>query len=81
MVVLNENFAPENPALGSNEARPRGDGEPKASPEEGFKRVPGIGQFEPQNRVGIFLAGWVIASGLIGLQPATASEKNGLRLR
>ncbi len=36
---------------------------------------------QPKNRVGNFLAGWVIAPGEIGLQPATASGKIGLRLR
>ena len=54
MVALNRDYAAAKTDTDPHEARQRVDGEPKASPKDGLKRVPEIGQFEPQNRVGGF---------------------------
>lgn len=56
MVALNPDFAPSQAEADTHEARQRVDGEPKASPKDGLKRVPEVGQFEPQNRVGGFFS-------------------------
>ena len=54
MVALNPAYAPCKSTDTVNVARQRVDGAPKGCPKGGLKRVPGIGRFEPQNRVGDF---------------------------
>ena len=56
MVALNPDYAPVKSASRSDIARQRVDGTSQMCPKDGLKRVPGIGQFEPQNRVGDFFA-------------------------
>ena len=56
MVALNPDYAPVKSASRSDIARQRVDGTSQMCPKDGLKRVPGIGQIEPQNRVGDFFA-------------------------
>ena len=64
MVALNPDFVLSQAEADKHEARQRVDGEPKASPKDGLKRVPEIGQFEPQNRVGRFFS---LAADCVGV--------------
>ena len=80
MVALNTAYAPSKTRTQPNAARQRGDGEPQASPKDGLKRVPEIGQFEPQNRVGNFFGGVGDRAGKNRLSTRNRIGENGLTL-
>jgi len=77
MVALNTAYAPSKTRTQPNAARQRGDGEPQASPKDGLKRVPEIGQFEPQNRVGNFFGGVGDRAGKNRLSTRKGIGENG----
>ena len=74
MVALNPDFVLSQTEADKHEARQRVDGEPKASPKDGLKRVPEVGQFEPQNRVGGFFS---LAAQSVGVDRCSSRNRIG----